>query len=72
MLTQTPPSAADLRAALARYRIPIYVLAAAVGQHPARVGAALSERAPLTPERARRIAAAIERLAREPRMESAQ
>jgi hypothetical protein len=53
------PTAADLRADLARYRIQIYALAPRVPMHPARLGQVLSGKLPLTPALARRIHAAI-------------
>jgi hypothetical protein len=56
------PSPADLRAAIARRRVPIYVLAPRLKIHPTRLGAMLSERVPLPPETAERIAEAIEQI----------
>lgn len=49
----------DLRAALARARLPIYVVAARVRIHPVRLGAILRERIPITPGMAERILAAV-------------
>jgi plasmid maintenance system antidote protein VapI len=62
-MLDTTPTAGDLRAELARRRIAIYRVAAAIGMHPVRLGAVLNERAPLSPDRAQRIAEAIARLA---------
>lgn len=50
---------ADLRAALARARLPIYVVAARVRIHPVRLGAMLRERIPIPPGMAERILAAV-------------
>ena len=49
----------DLRAALARARLPIYVIAARVRIHPVRLGAMLRERIPIPPGMANRILAAV-------------
>ena len=56
------PAAADLRAELARRRIPIYVLAARIEVHPTRLGSFLNERLPMSAEFAGRVAAAIQGL----------
>lgn len=48
-------TADDLRAELARRRLPVYVLAARVRLHPVRLGRLLSRRLTLTPELATRI-----------------
>ena len=55
------PSAADLRALLARHEIRRYEIAPAVGLDPAKLGRLLNGREPLTPQLAQRIAAAIDR-----------
>jgi hypothetical protein len=54
-----PLSASDLRAERARKQLPIYLLSAAVGMNPNRLGAILSERVPLTFDVALRIAHAL-------------
>lgn len=54
------PTAADLRAEIARIGVPIYQIAPHVGQHPARLGQVLRGNLPLTPKLARRIERAIE------------
>jgi plasmid maintenance system antidote protein VapI len=56
---QSHPSAADLRADIARAQIPIYQVAAVVRMHPMRLGMVLNEKRPLSPELAQRIHAAI-------------
>src|SRR5262249_59615316 len=43
-----PLSASDLRAERARKQLPIYLLSAAVGMNPNRLGGILNERVPLT------------------------
>jgi plasmid maintenance system antidote protein VapI len=53
-----------LRAAIARARIPIYLVAAELRFHPSSLSVWLNERRPLEPDVAIRIAAAIKRLAR--------
>jgi plasmid maintenance system antidote protein VapI len=50
---------ADFRAEIARRRLRIYDLAPHVGMHPAKLGAVLNERAPLTPAIAARLTEAI-------------
>ncbi len=50
---------ADLRAALARARLPIYVIAARVRIHPVRLGAMLRERIPIPPGMTELIFAAV-------------
>jgi plasmid maintenance system antidote protein VapI len=52
-------NAADLRAAVARYNLKLYLLGARVGVHPSRLSLVVNGRAPLTPELARRLAEAI-------------
>jgi plasmid maintenance system antidote protein VapI len=59
MLT-TPPTAADVRAALARHRIRLYVIAPLVGVHPSRLSLIVNERRPLPPDLAERLMRAIE------------
>jgi len=54
------PTAADLRAARARARVPVYILAARVRIHPVRVSRLLHGRIPLRPNVAVRLLAAIE------------
>ena len=49
------PTAADLRAKLARLRVRIYEIAPEVGTHPTRLGLALNGRIPLSPDLARRM-----------------
>lgn len=51
---------ADLRAAIARARIPIYVLSAKVGLHPSNLSQVLNEHRPLTPDLARRLREALD------------
>jgi hypothetical protein len=53
------PSAEDLRAELARRRLPAYVVGARARIHPTRLGRLLRERITLTPELAARIWRAI-------------
>lgn len=53
-------TAADLRAMLARERITIYKIAAAINLHPSRLSLIINEHAPLTPELALRITQVIE------------
>lgn len=60
METTHSRSAADLRAMVARERLPLFLLGAAVGVHPARLGEMLNERRPLPPELARQIAQHLE------------
>lgn len=48
-------TAPDVRAAIARARVPLYLLAAQVQLHPSRLGLMLNERVPLPPELAARI-----------------
>lgn len=51
--------ASDLRAEVARQRIPIYQLAARIGMHPGRLGMILNERLPLSRDLAERLAQAL-------------
>jgi plasmid maintenance system antidote protein VapI len=60
MTTLTPPTDADLRAAVARRQIRQYYLAAVVGIHPTRLSAYLHGRAPMPADVALRIARAVE------------
>ena len=53
------PTAADLRAARARYQLRIFEVAQIMGTHPSKLGMLLNEKIPLTPELARRIHDAI-------------
>jgi plasmid maintenance system antidote protein VapI len=61
MANDVTPSAADLRALLARHEIRRYEIAPAVGLNPAKLGRLLNGREPLTPQLAQRIADAIDR-----------
>jgi hypothetical protein len=61
-MRHSPTTAADLRAAIARHNIPIFLVAATAGRHPATLGRWLNERAPLPPDAAQRILDAIQRL----------
>jgi plasmid maintenance system antidote protein VapI len=54
-----PLTPADFRAEIARRQLRIYDLAPHVGMHPAKLGAVLNERAPLTPAIAARLTEAI-------------
>ena len=60
-----PPSAADLRAAIARSRIYAFHIAAELRMHPGTLSGYLNERRPLPPDLASRIAGTIARLADE-------
>ena len=53
---------ADLRARIARDRIPIFRLAAEVGIHPSNLGMMLNERRPLPPAVAQRVIDALDTL----------
>jgi hypothetical protein len=57
--TPTPPSAALLRAMRAYHDVPIYVLAARVGVHPARLTRMLSGRVAMKRDLPDKIATAI-------------
>ena len=50
---------ADLRAALARVQLPIYVLAGRVRIHPTRLAAMLRGKVPIPPDITDRILAAV-------------
>jgi plasmid maintenance system antidote protein VapI len=58
MLASTP-SAADLRAQIARANLERYVLAGMIRVHPGRLSAMLNERIPIPVEIAARIEAAL-------------
>jgi hypothetical protein len=60
-------SAEELRAEVARRRVHLYELAAAVGMHPGRLGAMLNERLPLRPALAERVGDALRGLSARPR-----
>jgi plasmid maintenance system antidote protein VapI len=51
-----PLTPGDIRAALARFRIPLYQLAAQIHVHPARLSPMIHERVPLPASIAERIA----------------
>jgi predicted urease superfamily metal-dependent hydrolase len=51
---------ADLRAEIARHRLPLYRLAATVGLHPSRLGAMLNERVAMPREVTDRVTEALE------------
>jgi plasmid maintenance system antidote protein VapI len=53
------PTAGDLRAAIARARVPIYVIAVELSIHPSGLSLLLNERRRLSPDMARRVAVAI-------------
>ena len=55
----TVPDAAEIRAQLARRRLPLYLLAAQIRIHPVRLGRMLNERIPLSAAVAERIARAL-------------
>jgi plasmid maintenance system antidote protein VapI len=59
---QPEPTAADIRALIARKQTPIYQLAARVRMHPARLSLVLNGKTPLTPALAARIAEALQEL----------
>ena len=56
MKTTTALSPTDIRVTLARFRYPVYQLAARIQVHPARLSPMLHERAPLPANIAERIA----------------
>src|SRR5262249_9611535 len=56
-----PPSPSELRAAIAVKQVPKFLVALHAGLHPTRLGAYLSERLPIPPAVAVRVAEAIER-----------
>ncbi len=53
-------SAADVRAALARANVPIYVICGRIKLHPVNFSRILNEHLPLNPDLGRRVMAAIE------------
>jgi plasmid maintenance system antidote protein VapI len=55
----TADAAAEFRAEIARLKVRVYELAPLVGLHPVHLGALLRGRKPITPDLARRIAAAL-------------
>ena len=55
-------TAADLRAELARARVPAYQVAARIGVHPVTLGGVLNERQELTQQMAEKIFRAIKEL----------
>ena len=55
----TTPTAADLRAELARRRLKLYVIAPRVGMHPTNLSLVLQEHRPLSPDLAGRLWRAI-------------
>lgn len=59
MLTTPTPTAADLRAAIARHRLKLYIIAPRVGLHPANLSVVLNEHRPLSPELAQRLMSVI-------------
>lgn len=61
---QLPPTAADIRAELARHRVKLYVIAPRVGLHPANLSGILQERRPMPPDLPERIMRAIAEEAR--------
>jgi hypothetical protein len=63
MRTLATPSASDLRAALARHQLRIFLVGAQANIHPVRLGRLLSGKTPLPPGVAEKIAVAIEALA---------
>jgi hypothetical protein len=52
-------SAEELRAEIARRRVYLYELGAALGMHPGRLGAMLNEKLPLRPDLAERVGEAL-------------
>ena len=65
MVESTTPTAADLRAELARLIVARYVLAGRIGLDPTSVGRILNGKQPLTPEMVERIEGALNGLIRE-------
>lgn len=59
MVVSTPPTAADLRAEIARRQLTLYRVAARVGCHPGRLGMMLRERVPLPPALAEKVLRAV-------------
>jgi hypothetical protein len=60
-----PPTPADLRAAIAREQLRLYVIAARVGVHPGKLSAVLGGRRPMSSTFAVRVWDVIQMLARE-------
>ena len=58
-MTPTVPTAADLRAELARRQVPIYLLSTAVRMHPSRLGGYLNGSKELPNDLALQLMAAI-------------
>lgn len=54
------PTAADLRAAIARHRLKLFHLGSLINVHPSKLSRILNERAPLTREIAEQLARVIE------------
>jgi predicted urease superfamily metal-dependent hydrolase len=54
------PTAADLRALVARRQVRLFEIGYLVGLHPAKIGLLLNEHRPLPAELAQRLQAAIE------------
>jgi plasmid maintenance system antidote protein VapI len=54
------PTAADIRAELARHRLKLYLVAARVGIHPANLSMMLNEHRPLSSDLAQRLMQAID------------
>ena len=61
-MVATAPTAADLRAEVARKQVPIYKLAALVGTHPGRLGMMLGGKLTLPAAMATRVSDALEKL----------
>jgi hypothetical protein len=55
MPSQELPTAADLRAAIARANVPLYVLAGRIRLHPTRLSKVVNGHVPIQPELASRI-----------------
>lgn len=62
MNTKVEVTAGDLRAAIARARVPLYLVAAAARCHPVTLGLILREKKTLRPELAERVLAALREL----------
>lgn len=60
-------TAADLRACVARARVPLYAIAARINRHPVTLGRWLNERLPMPAEAAGRIIEAVRALEQERR-----
>jgi thiamine transporter ThiT len=59
-VVDTLPTAEALRARRAVLMVPVYILSHRVGIHPSHLGGMLRGRIPMSPETARRIAAALD------------